>query len=80
MQPQNSMRTQNQMKMTYLLLKPSLEAFKILTTEMLDALKTLAQASKLQHRALAPSMLRGHLSYSKARRTKCKTGHTAHCR
>ena len=80
-QPQNSMRMQKGTNKTYLLLKTSLEALKTSTTETPDALKTLARALKLQRRALAPSVLRQHLSCSKVCcRTKCKTGRKTHCR
>ena len=57
-QPQNGMRTQIRMKMTYLPLKTSLEALKTLTTEMSDASLTHAQALKTWQRALAPSASR----------------------
>ena len=78
-QPQNGMQTQIQMKTYLILLKPSLEALKTSTTEMLDTLKTLARALKLQQRALALSAQRQHQSYSRACRMKCKLSCTAHC-
>ena len=71
---------QNRMKKTYHIPKTSLpEALKMSMMEMSDA-KTHTQALKLWWRALVSSMLRQHLSCSKAHcHTKCKTDHKTHC-